>query len=89
MKRVVVSLPEDVLKALDKMRMERPDVISRSEILRRAVKKFLRDERERELEEQCRQGYLRYPETEEDGAWLLAATATVQDVDPWDCETGR
>jgi metal-responsive CopG/Arc/MetJ family transcriptional regulator len=89
MKRVVVSLPEDMLKAPDKMRTGKLVVVSRSEILTSAIKQFLRDERERELEEQCRQGNLRYPKTEEDGAWLVAAAATVQDVDSWDSGTGR
>ena len=46
MKRVVVSLPEDMLKAPDKMRTGKLVVVSRSEILTSAIKQFLRDERE-------------------------------------------
>ena len=46
--------PEDLLEALDKWRMESAAVISRSELFRKAVEKYLDDERKRELEEKSR-----------------------------------
>jgi metal-responsive CopG/Arc/MetJ family transcriptional regulator len=83
MRRVVINVPEDLLEALDKWRMESAAVISRSELFRKAVEKYLDDERKRELEEKSRRGYLQFPETEGELGWLMAAQATASDIEPW------
>lgn len=78
---VTVSLPEEMLESIERVRRERRE--SRSEFFRRAVEELLHARREGDLDEQYVQGYLRCPETEEEvsAAWALAAPAL--SGEPW------
>ncbi len=66
MAKIAISLPDEVLQAVEKERLARG--LSRGEFLRNAVEAFLRHRRERELEEQYIRGYQEYPETADDRA---------------------
>ena len=63
MAKIAISLPDEVLQAIEKERLA--SGLSRSEFFRNAVEAFLRHRRERELEEQYVRGYQENPETAE------------------------
>ena len=86
MARIAISLPDEVLEAVEKERLGRSKVLSRSEFIKRAVEQYLRIESERTMEEQYIRGYLEHPETEEDSEWLGEAAAEVFANNPWSKE---
>ena len=89
MARIAISLPDEVLEAVEKERLSRSKVLSRSEFIKRAVEQYLRTESERTMEEQYIRGYLEHPETEEDlDAWVDQASMIglrefYKDEPPW------
>ena len=89
MARIAISLPDEVLEAVEKERLGRSEVLSRSEFIKRAVEQYLRTESERTVEEQYIRGYLDHPETEEElDAWVDQASMTglrefYKDEPPW------
>ena len=75
MARIAISLPDEVLEAVEKERLSHSKILSRSEFIKRAVEQYLRTESERRMEEQYIRGYLDHPETEEElDAWLDQAS---------------
>ena len=64
MAKIAISLPDEVLDAVEKERSERG--ISRSEYFRRTVEEHLRREKEKEDDARYIQGYLDDPETPEE-----------------------
>ena len=86
MAKIAISLPDEVLEAVEKERLGRSKVLSRSEFIKRAVEQYLRTETERTLEEQYIRGYLDHPETAEDAEWLDDAAAEVFANNPWEQE---
>jgi metal-responsive CopG/Arc/MetJ family transcriptional regulator len=62
--KVAISLPENILKAIEKERKIRGE--SRSEFFRRAVEKYLKQERESKEVEAYIQGYTALPESVEE-----------------------
>ena len=83
MAKIAISLPDDVLEAVERERLGRDQKLSRSEFIKIAVEQYLRTERERAetektlktLEEQYIRGYLEHPETEEElDAWVDQAS---------------
>ena len=89
MARIAISLPDEVLEAVEKERLGRSKVLSRSEFIKRAVEQYLRTESERTMEEQYIRGYLEHPETEEElDAWVDQASMIglrefYKDEPPW------
>ena len=83
MAKIAISLPDEVLKAVEKERLGRSKVLSRSEFIKRAVEQYLRTETERTLEEQYIRGYLEHPETADESEWLDEAAAQVFANNPW------
>ena len=94
MARIAISLPDEVLEAVEKERLGRSKVLSRSEFIKRAVEQYLRTESERvetekTLEEQYIRGYLEHPETEAElDAWVDQASMIglrefYKDEPPW------
>ena len=82
MAKIAISLPEQLLKDIEKERGSCG--VTRSEFLRRAVEQYLRREREREDVEQYIRGYLEHPETEEE---IGLAESTLGDAladNPWE-----
>ncbi len=84
MAKIALSLPDQMLKVIEKERKARG--LSRSEFLREAVERLLREERVRLEKEQYIRGYLEHPETEEEMAWAEAASAEVLAEYPWEEE---
>ena len=83
MAKIAISLPDEVLEALEKERLGRSKVLSRSEFIKRAVQQYLRNESEKSLEEQYIRGYLEQPETAEESDWLSEAALEVFANNPW------
>ena len=83
MAKIAISLPDEVLEAVERERLGRSKVLSRSEYIKRALQQYLRTESERSLEEQYIQGYLEHPEIVEESEWLDKAAAEVFANNPW------
>ena len=73
MAKIAISLPEEVLQAVEKERLA--SGLSRSEFFRRAVEEHLRREKQREYVEQYIRGYQDYPETLEE---ITLAESTIR-----------
>ena len=82
MAKIAISLPDDVLHAVEKERKE--SGISRSEFFRKAVEEHLRREHEKELEKQYVRGYLENPESPEEMEWILQAGLEALTELPWE-----
>lgn len=63
-KRILISLPPELLKTVERERRKRKQ--NRSAFFRDAVEELLRVEREREADERYIRAYREHPETEED-----------------------
>ena len=87
MAKIAISLPEEVLQAVEKERLA--SGISRSQFFRNAVEAFLRHRRERELEEQYVRGYQENPETVEEIALAESVLGLVLSENPWDDGAGE
>ena len=83
MAKIAISLPDEVLEALERERLGRSKVLSRSEFIKRAVEQYLQTESERMLEEQYIRGYLEQPETAGESEWLDRAASEVFANNPW------
>jgi len=79
--KVAISLPEEVLEAVEREREESGE--SRSEFFRRAVEALLRHRREREMSEQYARAYQRMPETKEEVEAAYRAASTILAEEPW------
>ena len=82
MAKIAISLPDEVLQAVEKERLASGQ--SRSEFFRIAVEAFLRQRRDRELEEQYVRGYQENPETAEEIALAKPTMGLVLADNPWD-----
>ena len=79
--KIAISLPEDVLKAVERERGESGE--SRSEFFRRAVEMLLRRRREQEMSQQYVRAYQRMPETKEEVAAAYRAASNILAEEPW------
>jgi metal-responsive CopG/Arc/MetJ family transcriptional regulator len=79
--KIAISLPEEVLKAVEKEREGSGE--SRSQIFRRAVELLLRHQKEREISERYIRAYQQVPETEEEIAAARRAASAVLAEEPW------
>ena len=84
MAKIAISLPDEILDAVEKERSE--SGISRSEYFRRTVEEHLRREREKEDVARYIQGYLDNPETPEEMAWVQATIQYAFDDESWEDE---
>ena len=82
MAKIAISLPDEVLQAVEQERLARGE--SRSAFFRRAVEQLLRREREREADQRYVRGYLEFPETEEEDVWIRAAGLMALAEEPWE-----
>ncbi len=80
--KVAISLPEEVLEAIELEREARGE--TRSEFLRQAVESFLRRERERDAVERYVQGYREHPESGEEIAMAHALGTSVIAQESWE-----
>ncbi len=79
--KVAISLPEPVLKAIEKERKARGE--SRSEFFRRAAEKLLKEEQESKAVEAYVRGYCAMPESAEEVEAVHQAGAAVLTEEPW------
>jgi metal-responsive CopG/Arc/MetJ family transcriptional regulator len=79
--KIAISLPEDVLTAVEREREESGE--SRSQIFRRAVELLLRQRKERELSEQYIRAYQEMPEAKEEVTAARRAASTILAEEPW------
>ncbi len=82
MSKIAISLPEEVLRAIESARKGSGE--SRSQFLRRAVEAYLRHQKERELDEQYIRGYTEQPETPQEAGGLYGAGLAALAQEPWD-----
>jgi metal-responsive CopG/Arc/MetJ family transcriptional regulator len=79
--KIAISLPEDVLAAVEKEREESGE--SRSEIFRRAIRLLLRQRKEREISERYIHAYQRMPDTTEEVNAARRSASTILAEEPW------
>ena len=79
--KVAISLPEHVLKAIEKERKIRGE--SRSGFFRRAAEKLLKQEQESKEVEAYIRGYCAMPESAEEVEAVHRAGAVVLAEEPW------
>ncbi len=82
MAKIAISLPDEVLEAVEKERLAKGE--SRSQFFRRAAEQQLRRERDREDIEQYIRGYQQYPETKEEIAPAESTLGYAFDDDSWE-----
>lgn len=80
--KVAISLPEEVLDAVEREREESGE--SRSEFFRRAVETLLRHRREQEMTERYVRAYQRVPETREEVEAAYHAASAILAEEPWE-----
>ena len=80
--KIAISLPEDVLNAVEREREESGE--SRSEFFRRAVEMLLRRRREQEMSQQYIRAYQRMPETKEEVTAAYRAASSILAEEPWE-----
>ena len=82
MAKIAISLPDDVLRDVEKERQASGE--TRSEFFRRAVVALLKQKREREWDRQYISAYQEMPETPEEFGGLLAGGLEALAQEPWD-----
>ena len=80
--KVAISLPEQVLKVIEKERKARGE--SRSEFFRRAAEKLLKQDRESKEVEAYIQGYCVIPESTAEVEAIHRTGITVLSEEPWE-----
>jgi len=79
--KIAISLPEEVLTAVEREREESGE--SRSQIFRRAVDLLLRQRKEREMSEKYIRAYQQVPETKEEVTAARRSASTILAEEPW------
>lgn len=87
MAKIAISLPDEVLHAIEKERLASGE--TRSEFLRRTVELYFRNKRKKEDIDRYVRGYLEHPETAEELGWVEAASQSVLLAYPWEDEGQR
>ncbi|HEX9896442.1 MAG TPA: ribbon-helix-helix protein, CopG family [Dehalococcoidales bacterium] len=80
--KIAISLPEDILNAVEEKRGESGE--SRSQFFRRAVEALLKLQRERDQNERYIRAYSENPETEQEIEAARHAASTILAREPWD-----
>ena len=79
--KVAISLPEDVLEAVEAERKARGE--NRSQFFRRAIERFLKQERDSSAVEDYVRGYREVPESPEEVEAVHRAGIAVLAEEPW------
>jgi metal-responsive CopG/Arc/MetJ family transcriptional regulator len=79
--KVAISLPEDILKAVEMERKVKGE--SRSQFFRRAIERFLKQERESSAVEDYIDGYREVPESAEEVEAAHRVGSAVLAEEPW------
>lgn len=84
--KISISMPRDLLDQLEELSGDRGE--TRSELIAMARERLLREERERQIAEEYRRAYQRYPLTRGEIAWIESALESsadyIADEYPWD-----
>ncbi len=80
--KIAISLPEDVLAAVERQRRDSGE--SRSEFFRRAAEILLRRQREQEMNELYVRAYQQMPETAEEVEAARRAASNILAEEPWE-----
>jgi metal-responsive CopG/Arc/MetJ family transcriptional regulator len=80
--KVAISLPEDVLEAVETERKAKGE--SRSEFFRRAIKRLLKQEQESSAVEVYVRGYREVPESTEEVEAIHRVGSAVLAEEPWE-----
>ncbi len=79
--KIAISLPDDLLKAIEKEREVTGE--SRSAFLRRAVELLIMQKQEREASEKYMHAYKARPESEEEIEAARTVASTILAEEPW------
>ena len=79
--KIAISLPEEMLKVIEKERTDSGE--SRSQFLRRAVELLLRFEKEQKRSYQYSQSYQEIPETQEEIEAARHSAAAILSKEAW------
>jgi metal-responsive CopG/Arc/MetJ family transcriptional regulator len=81
--KITVTLSNDLVRQIDKL-LDSPEASSRSQLVEEAVRRWLRDQAQKELERQTEEYYLSLPEAErnEDRQWSKIAARSAKRL--WD-----
>lgn len=82
MAKIAISLPDDVLQAVEKERALSGE--SRSEFFRRAAKALLKQKQREERDREYIRAYQEMPETDDEFEGLRSASLAVLAELPWD-----
>ncbi|MBN2076979.1 MAG: ribbon-helix-helix protein, CopG family [Dehalococcoidales bacterium] len=80
--KVAISLPEDILRTIEKERKDRGE--SRSEFFRHAVEKYLKQEKESKEIEVYIHGYTAMPESAEEVEAVHQTGVNTLAEEPWE-----
>ena len=80
--KVAISLPEDVLEAVEMERQAKGE--SRSQFFRRAIERLLKQERESSAVKEYVRGYQEMPESAEEVEAAHRVGSTVLAEEPWE-----
>jgi len=80
--KVAISLPEDVLEAVEAERKARGE--NRSQFFRRAIERFLKQERDSSAVEDYVRGYREIPESAEEVEAAHQVGSAVLAEEPWE-----
>jgi metal-responsive CopG/Arc/MetJ family transcriptional regulator len=81
-KKIAISLPEEVLSAMEKVRRRTGE--SRSAFIRRALEQALAERKERAQISRYLEGYRRHPETRKEVKAAEAAATALLAEEPWE-----
>lgn len=84
MAKIAISLPDELLQAMEQERLARGE--SRSAFCRRAVEQLLHKEDEQEAIRQYIEAYRKHPETAEEIALAEAVLGEALKENPWEDE---
>lgn len=81
MEKVTISLPAELLEHVKRWQQERG--LTRSEVIRNALRQALEDEEERTEAARYVRGYRESPQSAEELGWLDASAAEAVGETPW------
>jgi metal-responsive CopG/Arc/MetJ family transcriptional regulator len=79
--KISISLPEDILKAIELERKENGE--SRSQVIRRSIEMLLREKKEKKLKLKYIQAYQKIPETVEEVNAAHYSASQIIAQEPW------
>jgi metal-responsive CopG/Arc/MetJ family transcriptional regulator len=79
--QTLVQLTDELLSLLDQLAAR--ERRSRSELIREAIERYLKEDREAEISRQIVEGYRRIPETDEELAWAEWQAREAIAEEPW------